>query len=122
VGILFDQYKTNLVLQIVCSPPGQQTIYVWHLQVGVTSLPFLQYLGDVLSYLELSFARQRVLWLGSNKALRHGLIINRITQVSELSTCLAAVLSSPLGTECSVPCRMESVPCILPGVSVHEGA
>lgn len=97
--MLFDQYKTNLVLQIAYSPPpGQQTIHFWQLQVGVTSLPFLQYIGDVLSHLELSFARHRALWLSSSKALRHGLIINGITQVFELSMCLAVVLSSLLGT------------------------
>lgn len=77
---------------------GQQTIHLWQLQVGARSLPFLQHIGDVLSHLELSFARHRALWLGSNKALRHGLIIKRITQVFELSMCLAAVLSSLLGT------------------------
>lgn len=77
---------------------GQQTIHFWQLQVGARSLPFLQHVGDVLSRLELSFARHRALWPGSNKALRHGLIIKRITQVFELSMCLAAVLSSLLGT------------------------
>lgn len=70
--------------------------------MGVTSLPCLQHIGDVLPHLELSFARHRALWLGSNKALRHELIINRITQVFELSTCLAAVLGSLWGTQCSV--------------------
>lgn len=71
-------------------------------QLGVTSLPCLQLIGDVLSHLELSFARHRALWLRSNKALRHELIINRITQVFELSTCSAAVFSSRRGTRCSV--------------------
>lgn len=94
MGLLFDQYKTNVVLQRACSPPDQQIIHSWQLQVGVTSLPCLQRIGDVLSHLDLSFARRRALWLRSNKALRHELIINRITQVFELSTCLAAVLSS----------------------------
>lgn len=56
-GKLFDQDKTTLGLQIVRSPPGQQTIPFWQLQVGVTSSTFLQYVGDVLSHLELSFAR-----------------------------------------------------------------
>lgn len=96
--MIFDQYKPNPVLQIACSPPGQQTIHSWQLQVGVTSLPFLEYIGDVLSHLQLSFARHRALWLRSNKALRHELIINRITQVFELSMCLAAVLSFLFGT------------------------
>lgn len=41
----------------------------------------------------------RALWLRSNKALRHELIINRITQVFELSTCSAAVLGSQWGTQ-----------------------
>lgn len=70
-------------------------------QLGVTSLPCLQLIGDVLSHLELCFARHRALWLRSNKALRHELIINRITQVFELNTCSAAVFISGRGTWCS---------------------
>lgn len=105
----------------MCSPPDQQIIHPWQLQVGVTSLPCLQHIGDVLSHLELGFARHRAPWLRSNKALRHELIINRITQVFELSTCSAALLGSPRDTVFGAH-GTELTPCVLPGLSVHEGA
>lgn len=92
-----DLCKASLVLQ-VAHTPGSTDHPLVAAPGGGEILTFSSHIGDVLSHLELSFARHRALWLGSNKALRHGLIIKRITQVFELSMCLAAVLSSLLGT------------------------